>query len=628
MKVIFLLLFLTSFLFSSSLDSLLDSYKQESDLSNKTKNESAGNLILYTRDDLDRMQVESLKDILKSLRGYPYRRNRLGQTDIFNQDPISNYSKGIRIYLNENELLHAISGSGLRIFGDIEMDFIDHVEIYQGFPSFEFGVEPATIVIRLYTKSAEHDQGGRVKLNVGTHGSSKQNVYYTNQEDDLKYSVYANHSNENNDKYEHDGETLGRDTETNRFYGSLANANHHLELHAMESKSEAFLSSLFGNIPQSSSIESYYINASLDSRFMDDSLRLNISYINALNDFSSQYNPTKPSLLPINTAPYFVETTSYDKKLKESILTVKLNKKWKVDNQEISCGIQYRDKKFEFIDLKLDGLPQDVSQVYSDENVYSVFIQDMISLNENNLISVSLMGQLYDRIGIEDQYTTQFRLGYIYTNDAWVAKTFISHQEFASEPYMIVSPYYGNSLLEAEVYSAIFQEISYKTPRTLSKLILGHGINENLPILDSNFQIQNAQEDIKSFYATLEFTYLFNKNDKLELHTNYTYFEPLADFRPTNHYHNYIRMLNTRNKFDIFNELVINGGYDYVSTGYDYSAGIKYHVNKDLHINIKGENLLNKSLEQRFVNKITPVLDTIIVPIIERKVTIGMEYLF
>jgi len=109
--------FLLSSICAQDIDSLLQNYKEESDHSNKTKDESAGNLIVYTRDDLERMQVESLKDILKSLRLFSYFENRLGQTDILNADPLSYYSKSVRIYLNENELLTSIAGSGLITFG-------------------------------------------------------------------------------------------------------------------------------------------------------------------------------------------------------------------------------------------------------------------------------------------------------------------------------------------------------------------------------------------------------------------------------------------------------------------------------------------------------------------------------
>ncbi|MEN8302867.1 MAG: hypothetical protein ABFQ64_02200, partial [Campylobacterota bacterium] len=225
-------------------------YAQESELSKKTKDESAGNLVVYTREDLDRMQVESLKDLLKSLRFFSYSENRLAQPDVLNQDPISYYSKGIRMYLNENELLSPIAGSGLILFGDMEMDFIDHVEVYIGFPSFEFGVEPATVVIRLYSKTAKHDEGGRVKAMLGSYGTNKQNVYYTNEEDGLSYFIYANRTDDKKDTYTHDGETLRRDLRTNRFYGSLSTENHSVELHALKSEGDMFLTSAVGNVPR------------------------------------------------------------------------------------------------------------------------------------------------------------------------------------------------------------------------------------------------------------------------------------------------------------------------------------------------------------------------------------------
>ena len=147
------------------------------------------------------MQAESLEDILKSLRLFGYSENRLGQPDILNQDPLPYYSSSVRVYLNETELLTSMTGSGLILFGNMELDFIDHVEIYQGFPSFDFGIEPATIVIRLYTKTAQHDEGGRVKVNLSTNGANKENVYYTNVEDGVSYFIYANRADNKKDTY-------------------------------------------------------------------------------------------------------------------------------------------------------------------------------------------------------------------------------------------------------------------------------------------------------------------------------------------------------------------------------------------------------------------------------------------
>ena len=91
MKILLLMLMLFSFSVAEGIDSLLQEYEKNSELSNKTKDESAGNLIVYTRDDLERMQAESLQDVLKSLRLFSYIENRIGQTDILNQDEMKRF---------------------------------------------------------------------------------------------------------------------------------------------------------------------------------------------------------------------------------------------------------------------------------------------------------------------------------------------------------------------------------------------------------------------------------------------------------------------------------------------------------------------------------------------------------
>lgn len=627
---------LVSLSYAEGIDSLLNTYEQESELSKKTKDESAGNLIVYTRDDLERMQVESLKDILKSLRLFSYAENRLGQPDILNHDPFTYFSKSVRVYLNEHELLTAITGSGLILFGDMEMDFIDHVEIYVGFPSFDFGVEPATTVIRLYSKMPEHDEGGRVKATMGSYGTNKQNVYYTNKEDGISYFIYANHNDVKKDTYSHDGETLRRDLRTNRFYGSIGTQNHNLDFHVMETKGDVFLSSFVGSTPQSTDIETSFINLSTNSKFLNDSLKLNLSYINTTNDLAYRFTT------PVVASPV-LSITSYKQKIKEEAFTANLKKEWEISNHTVTTGIQYRHKNFDLTDIKFDVPISPINQAYYNENIYSLFLEDSIAINENHLISLSAMQQLYQHDkDVEDIDLTQFRLGYTYSNKEWVSKTFLSKQEFAPEPYMTISPQYGNENLRADAYASILQELSYTTPTTISKIVLAYGKSKNIPILvpdtepditlNKGFIVANSSEKITLHSAAAEFTLMFSQKDKLELQANYLYYSSLSENIKSSITYNYvIRMLNTISKFDIFNELVIYDGFSNTDIGYNYSAGIKYQINKDFHINLKGENIFDSGSKWSYINKVDlsgNITDKVIVPTIERQVTFGMEYLF
>ncbi|MEN8302982.1 MAG: hypothetical protein ABFQ64_02780, partial [Campylobacterota bacterium] len=428
-----------------------------------------------------------------------------------------------------------------------------------------------------------------------------------------------------------DGETLRRDLRTNRFYGSLSTENHSVELHALKSQGDMFLSSAVGNVPKETYKETDFIGLSTNSKFLNDSLTLNMSYTNADNDFSSEYTLGKG--IPYNPFVPAIQFTDYKQTIEEESFTASLKKEWNLDSHDITLGVRYRYKYFDLEDLKFDGAGIGFNQPYKRERVYSIFLEDSININENNLITLSVMNQEYVRNGeAENQNTTQLRLGYIYTDKEWVSKTFLSSQEFASEPYMTVSPHYGNVNLEAEKYTSIIQEVSYSDLNTISKVFLAYGIYENMPILDTAFTIQNAKNEVVSHLAAAEFTLLFSKKDKLELQANYFYLEsPYLD-KSTKHYNYVIRMLNSINRFDIYNELAIHTGYDNVDNGYGYSAGIKYELDRDLHLNFKGDNIFNSGLEQSFINQINPltgeITDSITVPKIERRFLVGMEYLF
>jgi iron complex outermembrane receptor protein len=579
------------------------------------------------------MQVETLRDILKSLRFFPYAENRLAQTDIFNADPITYYSKNVRIYLNEHELFLPIAGSGTIMFGNMEMDFIDHVEIYEGFPSFDFGVEPATIVIRLYSKTAEHDMGGRVKASIGTYGANKQNAYYADIVDDYSYFVYANRLDDKQDTYEHDSQTLRRDKLSKRFYGSVNSKNHQFELHAQQTDGDGFLGSLVGNTPSSTSVKSNFINISTNSKFLEDTLSFKMSYINSESDFDSKYDLSSPVYLPYDNSAGFIPVTSLEQTIKEEAFTAMIKKDWHIDSHDISAGIQYRYKNFDLTDIKFNTPTSEIEQAYYTENIYSFFIQDLISLSENHMITLSLMDQVYEREGdVKDPNTVQLRLAYIYSDSEWVGKTFISYQEFASEPYMTISPHYGNEELVPEAYYSISQEFSYKKNNTLSKLFFDYGLSKKIPYLTSDFIMQNSSKDIYGIFAALEFTLFFRDKDKLELQVNYSYLDSVYSDDSNSHFNYTIRVLNTISSFDIFNELVIRESYIDIDRGYDYSAGIKYAITKDFHLNLKGENIFNSGAKWRYIDKFSLTADgktdTIEVPIIERRFWFGMEYLF
>jgi len=130
-NIIFIMVFLFfQFAFSSSLDHLLNELAQKDDLSTHTKKENAGYLTIFTRQDLDRMKIKSLKEIIEKIPFTRYNENANGLSALFYQPYQANNPSRIRLFINDRELLSPLFGGGLQMLGQIDMAYIDHIDIY------------------------------------------------------------------------------------------------------------------------------------------------------------------------------------------------------------------------------------------------------------------------------------------------------------------------------------------------------------------------------------------------------------------------------------------------------------------------------------------------------------------
>ena len=623
-KFLILFLFLiVTLLRAEDFSNLLDNYTKASELSLKTKDENAGNLIVYTRDDIERMQANTLKDLLKSLRYFSYSENRQVQSDLLNLDTFSNNSKGIRLYLNEHELLSPLYGSGFIYFGDMELEFIDHIEIYTGFPSFEFGIEPAMVVIRLYTKNAEHDEGGKVKLLGGSNSSYLGSAYYADKFDDLSYFTYLGQYNNQRDDYSSDANgNLKRDQLRNRFYGSLSTENHSLELHALQTKNDAFLGSTkdYATRVKTNNLEYQYLSLSEHSEFMQKSLSFSASYTTITKEFQEEFDRITPPI-PLSS----------EYNTKEESLTLSTQKNFSISDNELSMGPEYRYKYFDISDQTFDDTPINFQQAYVTEHIYSMFIQDLYALSQYSNINFSAMYQIYERNGdVNSPDNLQLRLAYIYNSDAFTSKTTAARQSFAAEPYTVIAGGKdGNTNIKSEDYLSISQELTFKTDSTLNNILLSYAQLKDYPVIGESLHPENSDKILDIYSATYEFTYYYSKNDKFEFNLNYSnsdtaYTEDKAEIIGT-----LFRSVNTFGDFDLFNEFWIVQAAFSSEISVDYSAALSYQATKDLKIQLKGENLLDMAQKSLYIIPTSDTeIETLSISAIDRKVWLGLEYLF
>ena len=612
---------------AEGIDTLLGVYAQEADLSNKTKKESAGHITVYTRRDLERMQVKSLFELLKNVVPFRYNEDTAGYTDLTFADFQPSKSNNIRVYFNDHEIITPYYGSGLMLFSQIDFGIVDHVEIYRGIPSFDFGIEPAAYVIKLYSKEPSRELGGRVSTALASHGTTNTNIYYADELDSFSYIGYFDFLNLKRDKYNNLGTELSKDKKGYNGYFSLQNDNHRLELHAVGGETKNFMGHSGDGTPLKAEGSGEYFYAGINSMFMDKTLELSLSFQRSIAKYEDEDD--KPTLF----IPPFTTYSSLKQKLQEEMLTIKLKKDINYKNNDLMLGIQFREKSFNLKELVLDGVSQPIPSGYDNEKIYSFFVEDKYMFSDNQMLIASIKNDLIrPNINVKNYNLWMGRLGYIHTFEDIVFKIFYSHMEFKAEP-VLYSSYNGSPNLDPEKRDILTAEVIYTKAAHELKLQTFFGIvKDNIYLNPLTFRYDNLDKSIDAYGGNFDYTYNFDSLNKIDIgYFISTIKNKMFNIQDTTYGGN-IRLLNTYKNFDIYNGLIYRGGYEGVSDGYDYNFAVTYHHTKDLSFSIKGDNVFDTALKSNYkaIDVTSPTNITTVGPVspIDQRFWITMEYLF
>lgn len=652
----FIIYFLTLLIFQfpinadENIDTLLDIYAKENDLSKKTKKEAAGNVIIYTKQDLERMQVKSLSELLKSIPFYSYNENKLGYTDLIRESGFPTIGSDARVYINEREVISPFYGNSLGIISKFDLAYIDHIEIYTGVTSFEFGVEPASMVIRLYTNNPNREVGGKLKTAYGTNNSNETSVAYADIFDDFSYYAYLNVKNTNEDSIN----KASRDKQSKHIFLSLQDDTNRIEYNRVEAKTDLFLEGIGGGdgSPDVNDTDASYNLLGWYSTYFEERLSFSLDYISDKSMTKQSDSPVLDSttvpaqiLNPLAPAGSTVDLfyDSYSVKQKEKQLSAILKYKESIGNHDLLAGVQYRKKDFEFTEIKANIIaPIALGEVlidksiapnlfsFTSEKMYSGFIEDTYSINDSQAIIAGIKKDYVEpNGGLEKQNLSLYRLGYVHVNKDFSFKTFLISSESRFDPnFYTRSNVVGN--LEPQRDDTISIEATWnKNPYTYSiNLFKTKQTNR----LYSNNGIQNLEKPFYKQGVSLKNSYSFDNLNRIDtnfyiLNTNNTF----SNEKDTT-YGGYIRILNSIDKFDFYNELIYRDGYEGLDAGFDFNSAITYKHTKDLSISIKGENIFDKALKTSYTttDSIPPYTKNKVGPIsvVTQKFWITMEYRF
>jgi len=639
-----------------SLDALLGLYKQEADLSHKTKKESAGNLVIFTRTDLERMQVRYLYELLKRIPLFRYREDYRGYARLFYENVQPLDSGKLKVFLNDHEISSAYYGNNISLISHLDLSFIDHVELYQGYPSFELSIEPTVAIIRLYSKDPQREMGGRVSLDLSSSQSHNGSASYADTLGEVAYYSHISNNHFNRQKTQFNDSLLSKDQSNSNLYLSAETDNHRLEFQAQQSQHNDFMGRSADGQPEQAESQTNLYRLGLRSYFNDKSLEFQLSY-SQLESLTQERDDKYLTIFP-----YFPK--SYREELAENSLSAVLKQRFSFDAHDLLLGLQFKQKQFNFKKLQFNDTavppsfpppphPWSINAAPYDFNLEqnrSLFIEDNLQISPNQRLIASGRYSAIKRNGQQQNNSlAALRFGYIFAADHYGAKLFHTTSDMALEPYLLEGAL-GNPDLDNEKIATTTLELQYQRAKFHNQLTFYYTSAKNIVYYDFSKKLDGYVNFAGSVYSSgisNSLRYNFTPRNYLELSAYQRRDNIPLQKRLDTHQGGYLRYLASHGRWDLFAEItwlqsqtkldgrVVTTGFQAgIPDSMDLGLSATYHLDKDLALTLKGENLLDRSASDNHIaidvfappeNSITLINK---VPSTDRQLWLSLEYLF
>ena len=616
MKKLIFLIFTIS-LYSQTLNSLLNKIEKDNDLSQATKQESAGISYVITRYQLDMMQAKYLGDVLKNT-AITNHKNRYNLLDPFSL-PMSPFgNNNIKVFIDDYEINSMASENGTFLFSDLPLDFVDHIEIYYFSSADKFFGEPVYAVIKLYSKDPKRDNGLTLNTSYSTLHNSQSLGFgdYKN----TPYYIYAS-KNQVNSHMKVDEKTVSKDSDTYHVFAKTKNNYGKFIFDAIIDKRDAFLGVSLDAKPDISNIENRQFLIGYDNSF--DKLRINytFSYQKSIDSFAEYSQPLfiTSDNTPVTTMDTTGENFTNSLKLNLNILNNDVSK--------IETGFLLKNEYNFNIDYKING--QDSYTGIKNQTKYTTFINNRYHYLKNSFLDASISYSIYDNDVVDNYYLLNLKIGntYFYDNSN-IFKLFYFHIENSPPNYLVNSVFQSSTLKPTITNSYIFK---YKT-----KIDENNNFFITLVTGDSEKQIvykdrglANSDDTIRLAFLDTRWskTYNYINNFTLEafwMVLDNSKLEKEAQFS----------ILNTHRykKFDFFENIIYKEvTTTHVNSGLDLDLGVNYNVNDNLSISLKGESLLSTRYDEEYM-RYDMANHTFLSPVksasIPKNIDLSVEYSF
>lgn len=635
MRILYIFPFLLTLFFSLSygaygIDAILSDIEKQSDLSESTKQESVGHLNIFTRQELDILQISTIKDLMEYVNFLGYSENNKGLPDFSFIPDMTKDVSYMKVFIDDQPLYSPFFGNGIQFYGRLDLNFVDHVEIYWGAPSFTFGLGSSYMVIKLYSKKPERENINTINAYAGSYSTYGINGFSSKKYDDFSYLLSISRRDlKQKNMYKYDGFPLKRDQISTFMYTKFYLKNSFITLNALKSKYNIFMgdSQVFKPIKNKEKQKSFFI--SYDYLSNDQTLKAHLSFYQGDIKSNERADPLLYYILPEGN---FQKMSSQDFYIDEAFIDGHISKTFTFKNNTLDIGLKNRYQSIKQPTIYINGQKHDIKYNYTHQFNTSLYFENKYLFDDKNLFLTSaIYNRRHNKIKDFSQNDYSFKIGYIHNEQYWFTKLFGYYSKDSSLIHNFYNLVNFSSLApERQSIKSYSGEIGFKIPKSqislaYARLIINpktplNKIYSNLASLNFNHKF-NSFHHIKSSLWHLDF----------DLNNNVKMFQGLINNKHKKH-GAYMILFSKLGEFELANSIFYTKNDNPKEDIYRVNSAINYNIDKNFKIYLKLNNIFNKSPKKSYIgttyNGNKAIIQSEQFQLYDRVIYLGAEYSF
>ncbi|WP_029522508.1 TonB-dependent receptor [Persephonella sp. KM09-Lau-8] len=617
---------------SESILSLMKKYEEASDLSKRTREESLGHLLVFTRKDLETMHIYTLSDLLKIIPLNNRIPNNYGVETLVFPGGGCNIPIIYRLYIDDHEVSSINTYSPFLTYDRYPLDHIDHVEIYYSSGAISVTTEPSKIIIKLYTKEPKRENATKFRISVSSKKSYAFNIFAAYQRNEnLSYLVNFSKSYFRFPRPRINNQTVNRNQFRKDLFFKLNYYETQVELSLSDVKRGGFFGLSGDKAPDfahTCSFDSYLVV----SQKFDKNTKLVLSYDFQKRKYKELNKATDggiiiPKLFNLHRPPII----EYYEKVNFHKFAAVLNKKIKTENNLLLLGTfwrYYNEDRITNYYKNVLNIKYDLTDAPRVKNYYigSVYLENSYNINDKNLIILGANLDKFKFYGQKSKNRLNLRAGFIsFVNSKLMFKGFASR--YYVIPSMLMIELSEKTRLEPMMINAYTGEVSYKFGSNEIKGFAGYYRIDNIVKLDRRQFVMKNSGESENFHE-YGITFKRNFNNNLYSEINYWFTDVGKGFFSPDR-GGYFRLGGDFDRLKLYTDLIYKGDYKpygiHVKESYDLRLSLSYNLPDDWNLTITGDNLLNRGEKKAYMDIFR---NKGVISVYDRQIILTVEKLF